>query len=350
MKTGKSLSELCAEIERQATAKKDYIVDTRAVTALGSPEGFTVGFNTGVAGRTDMPLTNWGHGQLASTVGIPRQYYDRMLNAAPALLASNVNNWLHNEPGKRMLRSMDGQIRAVLSERYRPLDYMDLAEHSLEKIAKLGCSVESCELTEKRLYLKAVFPKIEGEIAKGDIVQMGIVIRNSEVGAGSVGFEPMIYRLACTNGMIIADSKIRKYHIGKMETELGEFLKNSTRLQIDKAFWCQVSDIMDNILTKDFFDKQVLKIKNAGEQKIEGDIAQAVEVTGKIIGASEGERKGILQHLAKGGDFSKWGMVNALTRFSQDIEDYERATDFERFGGEVLELPRSQWEEVAMAK
>ena len=36
------------------------------------------------------------------------------------------------------------------------------------------------------------------------------------------------------------------------------------------------------------------------------------------------------------GDCSQYGLINAVTRASQDIEDYGRATELERLGGELL--------------
>lgn len=36
-------------------------------------------------------------------------------------------------------------------------------------------------------------------------------------------------------------------------------------------------------------------------------------------------------------DFSQFGLVNAVTRSSQDVEDYNRATELERIGGTILE-------------
>ena len=37
-----------------------------------------------------------------------------------------------------------------------------------------------------------------------------------------------------------------------------------------------------------------------------------------------------------GSDVSSYGLINAVTRASQDVEDYNRATDLERIGGELL--------------
>jgi hypothetical protein len=41
--------------------------------------------------------------------------------------------------------------------------------------------------------------------------------------------------------------------------------------------------------------------------------------------------------------------VNAVTHFSHDVEDYDRATEFEALGGKLIELPASEWKEMAEA-
>ena len=37
----------------------------------------------------------------------------------------------------------------------------------------------------------------------------------------------------------------------------------------------------------------------------------------------------MLRHLISGGDLSGYGLVNAVTHYSQEVGDYDRATDFE---------------------
>jgi hypothetical protein len=44
-----------------------------------------------------------------------------------------------------------------------------------------------------------------------------------------------------------------------------------------------------------------------------------------------------------------YGLVNAVTHFSQDVEDYDRATEFEALGGKLIELAPGDWKELAHA-
>lgn len=54
---------------------------------------------------------------------------------------------------------------------------------------------------------------------------------------------------------------------------------------------------------------------------------------------NKNEEAGILRHFIMSNDNSAFGLINAVTRASQDMEDYNRATELERLGGELLDIP-----------
>jgi hypothetical protein len=41
----------------------------------------------------------------------------------------------------------------------------------------------------------------------------------------------------------------------------------------------------------------------------------------------------LLRGIGPQGDLSAYGLVNAVTYYSDDVEDYDRATEFEALGG-----------------
>ncbi len=347
MKNGKTLTELAVELDRQKNSKRDYIADTTALRM--TPEG---ALNVPVNGHSeDLPVNELAHDQIAQRVGIPAKYYDRMKKAAPELLAVNVNHWFVNNPEKRMIRTLDGNVRAFLSNRYRPLDNYDLAEAVLPKVQQLNCKVESCEITEKRLYLKGITDRITADIKKGDPVQAGLVISNSEVGCGSLRVEPLIFRLVCLNGMIAADQAMRKYHVGKAGNEdiddgAAEFFRDSTRLADDKAFFMKVQDIVAATLDIVKFNMMVDKLRDAADRIIDAEPVKVLENVGRKFDLTESESGSIMKHLITGADLSQYGLINAITRAAQDLESYDRSTDLERIGGELLELPQTQWKQL----
>ena len=360
MKAGQTLQEMAKELERQRDAKRDFVAPTSQLEVLvdhdinkahEKGEHLVDATRFKVNGHGDFAIGDTAHDQLSNRLGIPRKYYDRMKTTAPNLLATNANHWLKNEKEKRMVRTLDGNMRAFLSSRFRPLDNFELAETVLPVLIGTGCKIESSALTEKRIYIKAVTEKLTAEVKKGDIVQAGIVISNSEIGLGSVRVEPLIYRLVCTNGMIVNDHAMRKYHVGRnADVDLAEeFFRDATRRADDKAFWMKVRDVVTGALRKDVFDRIVNRMRDVVDTEIVGAPEKVVEVMQEKYQLNDGERSGILKHLIKGGDLTQYGMVNAITRFSQDVADYDRATDMERLGGVVLELPKISWAEIAEA-
>jgi hypothetical protein len=64
---------------------------------------------------------------------------------------------------------------------------------------------------------------------------------------------------------------------------------------------------------------------------------------------NDAERAGVLRSLISGGDLSGYGLINAVTHYSQDVEEYDRATEFEAVGGKLIELPAKEWKELAEA-
>jgi len=70
-------------------------------------------------------------------------------------------------------------------------------------------------------------------------------------------------------------------------------------------------------------------------------------VTARRFSLSADEGAGVLAHLIRGGDLTQWGLCSAITRHSQDLADYDRATELERIGGRLVELPRSDWMSLA---
>lgn len=349
MKTGKTLTELAMELERQSEQKKDFISDTRCLEMTPKGELALENGNT-----QEFPVTDHAHTQIGARLDIPAKYYNRMRHEAPALLAANVNEWFASKPERRMVRTLDGEIRAFLSDRYRRLDNFDLASAVLPILAEMGEGIRivSTELTDSRMYIKVINERLELEVKEGDVVQAGIAISNSEVGLGALKVEPLIYRLICTNGMIAQDHSQKRYHVGRSadEGEAYELYRDETLKADDRAFFLKVQDTVRAAVDVTKFTTIVERMQESAEQKIEGNPVKAVELVSERFGFSKEESGGVLQHLIQGGDLSAYGLLNAITRTSQDVENYDRATELERDGSRVLSLPASTWKSIALAK
>src|SRR6185312_12983648 len=219
MNSGRTLEQLAAELTRQNKSKRDFIAPTEKITMV--PQESSVALELNGSRVESFGLRRTAHTQLATHLKVPQQYYDRMLEKSPELLSRNVNHWLHSENEQRLVRTLDGDARAFLSGKYRTIDNYDVAHAALPVMLEGGLEVDvmSSEVTESRMYIKAITKRVTFEVSKGDVVQAGIVLSNSETGQGSVRIEPFIYRLICLNGMI-APTTLRKYHVGRSAEEL----------------------------------------------------------------------------------------------------------------------------------
>ena len=355
MFAGRTITDLAAEIQRQAQTKRDFVSDTRYLTMVQDIETKSIDLGIYPNGNPEyFPIRDTAHRQIGERLGIPAKYYDRCRSEAPSLLAQQVNHWFDKEPQARMVRTLDGEARAFLSDRYRPLDHNDLLEAVLPKVVESGCELASCEVTDRRLYVKAIAPGIEAEIPNrvGDIVQAGLVVQNSEIGMGALSVYPLVYRLVCKNGMIAPDYGQRKNHIGRHTGDqegAREFYRDSTLEADDRAFFMKVRDTVDHVLTVDVFGNIVEKMGAATEKRITGDPVKAVEVVQKQFALNDSERSGVLRHLIEGGDLTAYGLSNAITAESQTAANYDRATELESIGYKAIEIPNTDWRRIAEA-
>lgn len=181
---------------------------------------------------------------------------------------------------------------------------------------------------------------MKAEITEGDIVQAGFVVSNSEIGLGALKVEPLVYRLVCKNGMISKDYAHKKYHTGRNveDTDNAYELYSDETLQADdKAYFMKVQDIVSAAVDETKFMLTVDKMRQVKNIKTEDNLVETVEVLGDKYILNKNERASVLRHFIMDRDFSQFGLVNAVTRTSQDVDDYNRATELERIGGTILE-------------
>ena len=351
MKLGRALPEVLTELKRQNESKHDYISPAGSISLWD--DGQTLSMRSSVSqelfGTTDL-----FHRQIGSALSIPAKYYDLMRTQKPELLAENVNSWLKSREQNYMIRSMDygsGRVaRAFLSDRYRRIDNMEVASAILPLFAgKEEMEVISCEVTMSRLYLKILNKRLEAEVVPGDFVQAGVVISNSEVGLGAVSVQPLVYRLVCSNGMVCNEFGERKAHVGRaakgLEDSFGIYTDETMEAE-DRAFMLRLRDTTLAAIEEARFTQIVGRLQDSTHAKITGRIQDVVELTGKAYDLSQPEQDNILNYLISGGDLSLYGLSNAITRASQDVDSYDRATSLEGIGWQVATMEPARWKEI----
>jgi hypothetical protein len=382
MKNGLTLEELAVKLETDRNRIQDYKVDTRELKVMTSQEAGTELLLPGGLGEHE--VTNHAHRQLGTDLKVRADFYDRMRHTHPMLFDQMVNGlldrWEHDhdgKPGQRMIRTYtdgggpDGTqpiARAVLSPKFRRLDNYQVAMAVLPMVAEIpNAKVESCDVTETRMYLKVVAPLTQVDLhdliepghhqfladdGNPDHCQAGFVLTNSEVGNGQLKVEQMLFRLRCLNGLIIGKT-LGKTHIGAAVTAGEDFsiYRDETLAASDKAVMMKVQDAVRSCVDEVKFTQLAAQFADAKTTQPMENPVQAMEVLGETVGLNEGEGQKALQYLLADGDLSKFGAVNSITRMAQDVQSYDRSTELEQLAAsKVLAMPKTEWARVAETK
>ena len=112
----------------------------------------------------------------------------------------------------------------------------------------------------------------------------------------------------------------------------------------DHAFLLKVQDTVRAAAEEARFAQVVGMMREAAAVPMNtADVPGVVKLASRQFGLTDSEGEGILQHLIEGHDLSLYGLSNAVTRYSQDVSSYDRASDLEIIGYNILAMPRSVW-------
>ena len=171
MLQGIGLDELSRRILSAQATKRDFIAQaSRLEATVSRADG---GIRLHVPDQGEFPIAPLAHRQIGTFTGVPAAYYDKMLKEAPHLLADNINEWMMQMPSdkKRLVRTLAGTNRALLSNSYQRVEHEEIAEVAIPVLQELpGVKIVSAEITSSRLYIHFVVPSIQGDVKVGDTV------------------------------------------------------------------------------------------------------------------------------------------------------------------------------------
>jgi len=334
-----NLSALAGEIERQEGEKNDLIVPDKKLQLVENKIVVEDWQGAYIA-------TDHFHSQLASKLQIPKPYYDRIA-AVPGLREYNVNALLGQSDEKHLVRTLDGNARAYLSDSFKPVDHYLLLSALLPVLQEYGDKIEfkTLGLSQSRLFLQIIFKKFEGEVKKGDVVQLAITIANSEVGLSFVEILSMIWRCICKNGAI-SESIFRKRHagrkIGDLEDDYNIFRSDTIKAELE-SYRLRIRDLLADAVTEQAFNVQLEKLQRASGDLIEpAKINQVIENVTRRFGIAQDKNEAILGNMVAEGNISRYGLLNGITALAKDM-DLDQGFEIEKIGGKIIEMSPSEW-------
>tara|TARA_Y100000401_G_scaffold9929_1_gene6804 strand:+ start:5603 stop:6778 length:1176 start_codon:yes stop_codon:yes gene_type:complete len=324
-------------------------------------------------------LSDVAEKQLAEKIQMPFRYFQKMKTENPSLFLQSLNSWAKNFPmglGNKqyLVRSVitrypnsiytGNKVRAILSNRYRRIDNREVIYYMLPILIANGYEIKSAKMTNDELYIKAVDPKAEIDISKykqDDLIQAGISISNNELGLGGLTITPFVYRLVCTNGMMLPEmlASFNQVHLGKpmgttdTDRTLESFYDNNELfLKVDlfvkeeqiksKAKLTKIKEV--------FADAKEKYITGSTYNQSLQDVLNKLNTLESSVSLTDDERISIEQHIQEEnirmeghdtGYYNMFELVNGITSYAGSISDYSRSTELEKYAGKVLHLPTS---------
>lgn len=339
---------LAKKLKQQKDTKEDYVVSSEDIQSeydVGEQKlKLSIPIpDTGI--RRSFELTDYAHDQVSAKTGIPKSFYQRLKESYPELLVSNINE-LIREREKRLVRTLDGRARALLSDRYRIIDNYDVLFNAMDRFDFLNkergmrIDIMRADLTEKKLYIKAISPTLKDEIFPdkatrvGEPVNGGIIISNSEVGAGAYKVMPFMNVLSCTNGMI-SEKVFSRVHLGKARGVGAIDWSDETLSLEDKALWSKIKDMIDQTFSVEVFRRWVDQINQVASNEIEKPIV-AINNVVKEYEISKDKVEMLLHQFSKEGH-TQWGLAQSVTRIAQEETNYDKRIEMEKAGAKILE-------------
>ncbi|CUU61012.1 hypothetical protein Ga0074812_15237 [Parafrankia irregularis] len=302
---------------------------------------------------------------LSDKLGIPLAYLRRLRTENVTLYDENINSWLRHEANSgrrflvRTLRNDDGGpgvARAVLSDRYRTVDHLDVLMAALDGVHAAGAPVQidGCDLTDRRMYvrvrseaIRALAPTLlEGYRSpfSGDrgeenpVVWAGFQITNSETGCGAFTISPRLVIEVCRNGMTIAKDALRAVHLGgRLEQDGVVQWSADTQRKAIELITAKARDAVTTFLDIDYVKAHIERIERKATRPIE-DPAATVQLVSKHLQYSDEQQALILRHFIRGGDPTAGGILNAVTSAAQTLPDADVAHDMEAQALRAMEI------------
>jgi hypothetical protein len=345
-----NLSQLHQTLTADFDRRRDVIVPGTAIRLDGTRllmDGEPVLTDDGVTTPTiDHEVLDTFDDTAAGRLGIPRGYLRTLRNVLPDVYADNLNGWLHHDPARRfMVRTWAGdtpQARALLSDKYRVMDNLDVlmaALNGLDKAGMAGQVEAEADLTERRMVVRVRAPQIaalapdllagyrspfSGESGTSNpTVFAGIVLSNSEVGAGAFTIVPRLTVEVCSNGMTISKDAMRNVHLGgKMDEGTVRWSSETHRRNLDLVT-AQTADAVATFLDVDYMRAALAEITEQASRPVTDPVG-TIEKVAKKLSYTDTQQATILAKFLTGGQATSGGVVQAITAAAQEQHPDDR--------------------------
>lgn len=287
--------------------------------------------------------------QLASKAGIPRKYLGTLVESEnPHLRQAGIDllqtHFAKTEKGdsRYLTRSVDGELRGFLSDRYRRLDNRPLLEAFAGACQNVGAHAVDGTVCDTRIMLKAYLPHIF-EPVPNEPMLIGLAWGNSDFGAAAHTLSLTVLRLWCTNKAVMDDS-IRNVHLGRRLDENIAYSQRTYELDT-QATVSALGDTIRDLMSPNRVNALVAAIRAASEQpmfprewtsKVVKQLTKMeLEKVNAVLDSND-----VMMLPSPGDDRTKnsiWRSSNAVSWLAGQTEDSTRRLELERIAGQIID-------------
>jgi len=293
------------------------------------------------AGRIEQRLHRHATLQMAQTLDLPVKFIDSLQTTpnpwAQELLAHNLSTVFANRFASRryLLRSVSGEVRGFLSDRYRRLDSRPIVDAFAKAVQEKGAVPYEGYVTDTKIALQAIMPKVYEPIP-GELVAYGLSLENSDFGNGALSLRMYLLRIWCAN-LAITEERMRQVHLGKRLDDEVFYSQRTYELDAETTV-SALRDVIGAQLNADALDQLMEGIREANQ-----DVLDPVAARGtlkKMLLKSESDavieayNSPDTYNLPAGN--TTWRLSNAVSWIAGKTEDPERKLELMKVAGEML--------------
>lgn len=326
-----------AKIGRALSAvPQDAIVRASALRFYASADQISMGVDAAHSWR----LHPNGLQQAIGIAGVPMAWTDRMTGGDAVdwqrnLFSHVMNETFEHSGARHLVRAVDGEARAVLSDKFRRLDTRPVLEAFLTVADKMGAKPYLTHACDVRSSVKVIFPKVY--TINGDVVAFGAEQRGSDFGAGALQVALFLLRLGCLNGATTSKD-LRMVHLGKRLDESLEYSQRTYELDT-AATVSAVSDVSAKLLSEGRRESALADLQSAADKAMTSDAL--IARVGKSLTKEESRK---VRESFEGPDVlnlppgeTVWRASNALSWLAKTSSE-DRGLDLERMAGDLLQV------------
>ena len=306
-----AIQERCTDHKIKTVTPGNFVFNDDATITYTADDGYEGTVN----------ISRYALSQLGNKIGVPGNYVQKCVdNGLSFLAAENVNQQIARYDNGFFMREYEdpkggSRIRGVLSPRYSVYDTPDVLRMIGNTIDMSNYTIKGSLINEERLHMR--FTSRDCLNIDGEDLFPGIFVDTSDVGRSTLIIQFGIYKLVCTNGLVVAKAggvMYKQKHIGidtkDFEYQIAASIKDLPTMIQNAEEWIKIAK-------KQTLDPEkmlnIMKNLALGE-KVQDNVRYLMN-----------ERYGN----------SKWGFINGLTEVAQTYS-LEKRLDIEKQAGNIL--------------